>query len=203
MTKAKPDEPKLDKTAIGLVGFPGSGKSAIARFLAEILGTAVIVMGDVVRAEAEKRNIPTSPEIMRQLMINLRKEQGKDIIARKCLQKIAELVSAPTKPVIIDGLRSVEELEVFRERLRSFHLVAVLASPQIRFSRLQKRDRQDDPTARATFEARDTLEVQVGVLSLIDQADYSIINEQDLEILKHKVRELAEWIKKKEAAIFG
>lgn len=198
MTKAEPDETKLDKTAIGLVGLPGSGKSAIVRFLAEFLGTEVIVMGDVVREEAEKRDLPTSPEIMRQLMINLRKEHGTDFIARKCLQKIANLVSDPIKPVIIDGLRSKEELEVFREGLRSFHLVAVLASPQIRFSRLQKRDRRDDPSAWATFEARDSLEAQVGVLSLIDQADYSITNEQDLKTLEHKVREIAVWIKKKE-----
>ncbi len=203
MTKVEPGETKLDITAIGLVGLPGSGKSVIVRFLAEFLGTAVIVMGDVVREEAEKRNLPSSPEIMRQLMINLRKEHGKDIIAHKCLQKIANLVSDPTKPVIIDGLRSVEELEVFRERLQSFYLVAVLASPQIRFSRLQKRDRQDDPSAWATFEARDTLEAQVGVISLIDQADYSIINEQDLETLEHKVREFTKWIKKKEAASLG
>lgn len=203
MTKAEPDESKLDITAIGLVGLPGSGKSTIVRFLAEFLGTDVLVMGDVVREEAKKRDLPSSPEIMRQLMINLRKEHGADIIARKCLQKITDLVRDPKKPVIIDGLRSVEELEVFREGLRSFHLVAVLASPQIRFFRLQKRDRRDDPTAWAMFEARDSLETQIGVSTLIEQADYSINNERDLETLERQVRELIEWIENNQVLNFG
>ena len=203
MTKAEPDESKLDITAIGLVGLPGSGKSAIVRFLAEFLGTDVLVMGDVVREKAESRNLPTSPEMMLKLMIDLRKEYGADIIARKCLQKITDLVRDPKKPVIIDGLRSKAELEVFRAGLRSFNLVAVLASPEIRFSRLQKRDRRDDPTAWATFEARDSLEAQIGVSTLIEQADYSINNERDLETLERQVRELIEWIENNEVLNLG
>ncbi len=195
MTQAGLDKSKLDRTAIGLVGFPGSGKSVVARYLAEQLGADVIVMGDAVREEAEQRKLPTSPEMMRKLMINLRKEHGADIIARKCLQKITELVRDPKKPVIIDGLRSVEELEVFREGLRSFHLIAVLASPQIRFFRLQKRDRRDNSTAWPTFEARDSLEAQIGVSTLIEQADYSINNERDLETLERQVRELIEGLR--------
>lgn len=195
MTKIGPTTSKLDRTAIGVVGLPGSGKSVVAALLAEQLEAEIVVMGDVIREEAKRRGIPARPTDMRTLMITLRKEYGADVVALKCLQKIAEL-GTPSKVVIIDGLRSLPELEAFRRGLQSFHLVAIYASPQIRFSRLKQRDRSDDPSAWAIFEARDSLEAKVGVSDLFAQADYSITNEQDLETLEHRVRELVEWFKK-------
>lgn len=188
-------------SGIGLVGLPGSGKTVAANMLAEHLGLEILTMGDVVREEARRRVIPESPAEMRQLMVTLREEEGEAVIALKCLQKISQFSNALKKVVIIDGLRSVSELEAFQQGLHSFYLIAILASPQIRFHRLQNRDRSDDPSAWGIFEARDTVEVKVGVTALLERADYSIKNKQDLESLAQQIWKLVGWIKKKEPAL--
>ena len=44
------------KTVVGITGMPGSGKSTLAE-IAESLGFKKLVMGDFVRAEAERRGL--------------------------------------------------------------------------------------------------------------------------------------------------
>jgi len=189
----------LSWSGIGLVGLPGSGKTVAASLLANQLGLKIVIMGDVIREEAQRRGIPENPTEMRQLMVTLREEEGEAVIAIKCLQKISEFSNTLNKIVIIDGLRSVPELEAFQRGFQSFYLISILASPQIRFQRLQKRDRSDDPSAWEIFEARDALEVKVGVADLLEWADFSIRNEHDLANLVNQIQELVVRIKKKVA----
>ncbi len=185
---------KLNITTIGIVGLPGSGKSAAARYLAQQLGATIVVMGDVIREEAKRRGIPPHPEDMRKLMVTLRQEHGTDVVAQICLQKITKFANTSTKSIIIDGLRSIAEFETFRNGVRLFHLVAIQSSPQIRYRRLQQRDRSDDPKDWTTFEARDSLESKVGVTDLLNRADYVIINEYGLKTLRAQIHELVIWL---------
>ncbi len=127
------DTKKLNLTTIGIVGLPGSGKSAAARYLAQLLGAKIIVMGDVIREEAKQRGIPPHPKDMRNLMITLRQEHGADVVAQICLQKITKFANTSIKSIIIDGLRSIAEYETFRNGLRLFHLVAIQSASQIRY----------------------------------------------------------------------
>src|ERR1700690_7376 len=129
-----------DKLVIGLAGMPGSGKSLVVDTARE-LGYDVVVMGDVVRQETTKRGLELTPQNVGKVMLELRAEGGNYVIAQKCIPKIAEQKSPK---VLVDGLRSLYEADIFKENFAKFSLVAVHASPKTRFSRLSNRRRSDD-----------------------------------------------------------
>jgi dephospho-CoA kinase len=78
----------------------------------------------------------------------------------------------------------------FKKSFPSFILIAVQASPQIRFERLYKRKRSDDPSNWAVFLERDQRELRVGVEKAMKIADYTITNEGSLQEFKENVASL-------------
>src|SRR3990172_3060440 len=108
---------------------PGSGKSLVVDTARE-LGYDVVVMGDVVRQETLKRGLELTPQNVGKVMLQLRAEDGNHVIAKKCIPKIEEQISPK---VLVDGLRSLYEAEIFKEHFAKFSLVAVHASPESRF----------------------------------------------------------------------
>lgn len=164
---------------------PGSGKSIISE-TARSLGLRVMLMGDIIREEAEARGIKKSPESLGELMLALRKEEGNDVVAKRCLSRLSGESVA-----VVEGLRSLDELNYFR-RNAQVYLLAVHASPSTRFQRLLKRGRPDDPKDIETFKERDMRELQVGVGSVIALADRVFINEGTIEELISSVKEFFE-----------
>jgi dephospho-CoA kinase len=162
---------------------PGSGKSIVAEQAATI-GYKVISMGDIIREEAKSRGIKESPRSLGTLMLKLRREEGKDVVAKRCLSR-----AQGGGHSIIDGVRSLDELSFFRENA-SIYLVAVHASPATRFTRLLKRGRADDPKDYETFWKRDARELDVGVGSVIALADSILINEGTVGNLKRSAMKL-------------
>jgi len=154
-----------------ITGMPGSGKSVVSE-TARSMGFTVLNMGDVIRDEAKSRGIPVTPESLGALMLDLRKEQGENVVAKKCLEKARK--SRP--PIVIEGVRSLDELSYLRSNEEVF-LIAVHASPKTRFERLLRRGRADDPKDWKTFEERDMRELGVGLGSVIALADLVLINE--------------------------
>ena len=88
-------------------------------------------MGDVVRQETTKRGLELTPQNVGKVMLQLRAEGGNYVIAQKCIPKIEEQTS---RKVLVDGLRSQFEADIFKENFTKFNVVAVHASPQTRFS---------------------------------------------------------------------
>jgi dephospho-CoA kinase len=140
------------------------------------LGYEIIVMGDVIREETRKRGLALNPKNIGAVMLDLRKKGGKGVIAEKCVPRIDRAESCK---VIIDGLRSLHEAEVFKQRFLSFTLIAVHASPETRFSRLNRRGRSDDPDGWEIFRERDMRELSVGLGNGIAMAEFMVINEDD------------------------
>ncbi len=174
-----------DKLVVGLAGMPGSGKSVVVDTARE-LGYAVVVMGDVVRQETTKRGLELTPQNVGKVMLELRAEGGNYVIAQKCIPKIAEQTS---HKVLVDGLRSLYESDIFKENFVKFNLIAVHASPEMRFSRLSNRHRSDDPTEWKAFKERDMRELGVGLGNVIAMAQQIIVNDNSFEYVKAKVRE--------------
>src|SRR3990170_4724391 len=125
---------KADKLVVGLVGMPGSGKSVVVE-TAQQKGYEVVVMGDVIREETRKRGLQLNPKNIGAVMLDLRKKGGQGVIAEKCVPRIER---ADSNKIIIDGLRSLNEAEVFKQHFPSFSLLAVHASPETRFNRLNR-----------------------------------------------------------------
>jgi dephospho-CoA kinase len=182
-----------DKLVVGLAGMPGSGKSLVVE-TAQQEGYAVVVMGDVIREETQKRGLKLNPKNMGKVMLELRKTGGSSIVAEKCIPKILQ---TKTSKVIVDGLRSLDEADAFKKRFPKFSLAAVHASPETRFNRLYSRRRSDDPDGWELFRERDTRELSVGLGNAIAMAEHLIINENNKDDTKAKVKETLRRVEEK------
>jgi len=150
---------------------PGAGKSTIAAGLQK-KGFASINMGDAVRAEAKKRNLELTSQNLGKLMLELREKNGQGAVAELIKD---EIVNSKSDVVIIDGIRSNEEIEVL-QKIANVKLLAIHASTDTRYSFLSARHRSDDPKDRRGFNERDTRELGVGISTSIALADETISN---------------------------
>jgi len=182
------------KILIGTTGMPGAGKDTVRRVIQK-LGFQVIVMGDEVRSEAKRRGLDITPENLGRIMLEMRRVEGPAVIAKRCIQKIKSMDS---RFILIDGIRSLHEVEEFRRIFPDFKVLAVHASPKTRFKRLLRRGREDDPKSWMDFVKRDMRELSVGLGDVIATADYMLVNEGTkgeleenlMKLLKREVKEL-------------
>ncbi|MBU7016984.1 MAG: AAA family ATPase [Theionarchaea archaeon] len=149
-----------------VVGMPGCGKSIFLN-AAQKSNHTIISMGDAVRAETKKRGLP--PESHGGVAEALRKEKGLSAVAYLILDRI-------TMNSIVDGVRGLEEIEVFSEHY-AVDILAIHASPRTRFRRLKKRKRPGDPETWKEFTERDIRELTFGIGNVIALADYILLNE--------------------------
>jgi dephospho-CoA kinase len=168
-----------------ITGMPGAGKSIISE-TAKSLGFKVVAMGDIIREEAENKGIPKTPATLGKLMLKLRREEGNDIVAKRCLAKVKDELF-----YLIEGVRSIDELMCFKKN-REVCLIAVHASPETRFKRLLKRGRPDDPKDLKTFMERDLRELKIGLGSVIALANKVFVNEGTVEDLQRSVKKFFE-----------
>lgn len=173
-----------DKIVVGLTGMPGSGKSLVVE-AARLEGYSVVVMGDVVREETKKRDLELNPKNIGKVMLELRKNGGASVVADKCIPKIERKKSGK---VIVDGIRSLDEVEAFKNHFPKFSLIAVHSSSEARFNRLHRRRRSDDPDGWELFHERDKRELSVGLGSAIAMAEYIIVNENNRNAAKAKAK---------------
>jgi dephospho-CoA kinase len=178
-----------DLLIIGFVGFPGSGKSE-ATVIAKTEGFFPIAMGDAVRSHMHKLGIELSEKNVGTIANALRAEHGMDVIAKMCIPAVQALT--PQK-VIIDGIRGIAEVNAFKREFKDdFKLIAIIASPKVRFKRIKDRGRADDPSSFQRFEEKDKRELAWGLEEALGVADYSIKNEGTLEALYSDVSRVLE-----------
>ena len=129
-------------------------------------------MGDGVRAEAKKRNLEPTGEILGKLMLELRDKNGPGAVANLLTEQIK---NSQSEVIIIDGVRSIAEIEVLKN-VGSVKLLSIEASADTRYKFLGARGRSDDPETREKFEERDKREIGVGIGKSIAIADETISN---------------------------
>ena len=161
----------MSKLVVCLTGMPGAGKSTIVSKLKEE-GYETFSLGDGVRAEAKKLNLDPTGENLGKLMLELREKNGPGAIAELLKESIQE---STHDIIIIDGIRSIHEINVLKET-GNVKLLAVNAAADTRFNFLRERKRSDDPLTREKFEERDNREIGVGLEEIIGLADESIEN---------------------------
>ena len=156
-----------------VAGLPGSGKSVFSSVARE-MGLPVYTMGDVIREEVARRGLPPTPESFMRVASELRRLYGPTVVAERTLERI--LREAPGEVVVVDGVRSLDEVRVFRGRGEAV-IVAIHASPRTRFERLRSRGRPGDPKTWEEFERRDLTELGFGLGNVIALADYMLVND--------------------------
>jgi dephospho-CoA kinase len=177
-----------DKLILGLAGMPGSGKSLVDE-VAKGKGYDVVAMGDVVREETQKRNLEPTPENIGKVMLDLRQKEGSAVIAKRCIPKID---STKRQKVVVDGIRSLDEVEEFKKHYPKFSLIAIHASPETRFQRLYHRHRSDDANQWKVFHERDMRELSVGLGSAVAMAENMIINEALPAFVRFRIEQVLE-----------
>ncbi len=171
-----------------ITGMPGAGKSVVANIFREH-EYPVIVMGDVIREQARRRGLDPDSESTKKIMLELRELDGPGAVAKKCL---AILQSQESNIVVIEGCRSLAEVDVFDDFATDLTIICVHSSPKTRFRRLQERGRKDAPPDWLVFKERDMREIAVGLGGVIAMADIMIVNEGPLETLRKKTIEILE-----------
>ncbi|MEX2682830.1 MAG: AAA family ATPase [Candidatus Sigynarchaeota archaeon] len=161
---------------IGLVGMPGAGKSIAVEALVTQLGAKIVNMGDMVREQVTKAGLPITPENLGLMAEDLRKKRGPDVVAQLTAEKVLE-AGKNGDLVIIDGLRSMQEVSYFRAMWR-FPVLAIHSPPATRHARMKERLRADDSTRPGYFEERDARELKFGIAEVIVLADEMIVNSE-------------------------
>lgn len=174
-----------ERIVVGVAGMPGAGKGTVREILQE-MGYPVVVMGDEIREEAKRRKLEPTPENLGMVMLKLR-EEGPAVIAKRCIPKMEK---AKEEVVVVEGIRSLHEVDEFKKHFPNFTLIAIHASPETRFRRLFQRKRSDDPKGWETFMERDSRELSVGIGTAIAAADHMIVNEGTKAQLKRKTQEV-------------
>ena len=183
----------VDKLVVGLTGMPGAGKSVFVE-AAKTVGYVAVSMGDVIREETRKCGLELNSQNVGRVMLDLRREFGDNAIAEKCVPKIESQMG---NKVIIDGLRSLNEAELFRANFAGFKLVAVHVAPNVRFVRLSLRGRSDDPKTFDVFQERDIRELSVGVGAAIALSEHVIVNDSSIEVFNTEVKKYLELTEEK------
>ncbi|MHA1917033.1 MAG: AAA family ATPase [Candidatus Ranarchaeia archaeon] len=172
-----------NKILIGIVGMPGAGKTTAIDMILD-LGASVVAMGDVIREEAKSRGLELTRENLSNIMFGLREKEGPMVVAKRCLLKIDQ---SEKEIVIIDGLRSLEEVEFFKKIYRNFEVILIHAKERIRFERILERARMDDPKKWEDFHTRDLRELKIGIGYVIALSDYIVSNNGSLDELRSRI----------------
>jgi len=173
----------------GTVGLAGSGKGELAA-VARDEGIPVVTMGDVIRQACRDRGLDPT-EDHGTVAKALREENGPAAIAERSLPMVRESVDGESEIVVVDGLRSMVEVEAFREAFgEAFEIVSVEAPFELRAERLAERGRDASDGDLEALRARDERELEFGMGKVMDTADYRIENTDTLESFRARVHEL-------------
>ncbi len=173
---------------ICVTGMPAAGKEEFQKVAAQE-GYVIVRMGDVVREEARRRGLPITDAAVGGMANEDRQKHGVAVWAERTIPHVR------ADRVCIDGLRSAAELAAFRRAFSAGLVVfAVVAAPETRWERVQRRRREDDAKTWEEFLRRDARERGWGLEQVIAAADVTIINEGTLEefyeAVQQKLRDL-------------
>jgi len=183
-----------------IVGYMASGKSTVANIF-KTKGFKIVEMGDTVREEMKRRGIEINSESVRTFSAKLRKEQGNAAVAKLTLKKIKNTKGN----IAITGMRSLHEYNYFKKKLKDIKIIAVSAPERMRFKRMLKRNKPDDPKTLSEFRkieekerrgfATSKSEEKYGIDKVIDNADFVIFNTSTQKALKEDVSNLIKTLK--------
>jgi dephospho-CoA kinase len=171
---------------IAFTGMPFSGKSEAVK-IAKDSNIPVVRMGDAVWSEVKAQGLELNDKNVGMIADKMRKDHGMDIWARRTLNKIKSLNK--TDVVAIDGIRNVEEIDMFKKELgKDFVVIAIDASDETRYKRALSRGRKDDSKNLEKIKERDKRELRWGLDVVIASAGIVISNEGNIDDFRNKIR---------------
>lgn len=176
---------------LGLTGRNASGKGEAAEFL-KSKGFFYYSLSDVIREELKQRELELTRENLILTGRELRSRFGNGYLAEQILARIDS-----DKNYVVDSIRHPDEVATFRG-LPRFYLLAITATPEVRFDRIKQRGRESDPTDLEEFirleqreAVRKTDEGQ-DLDATESEADFTVENNDQLANLEDKVAALTQ-----------
>jgi dCMP deaminase len=175
----------------GLTGRNASGKGEAAKFFRS-KGFHFLSLSDVIREELQRRGHEVSRENLIQMGRELRSDHGNGYLAQRIFQRLE-----PDQNYIIDSFRHPDEVAVFRTR-PDFHLLAISAEPELRFERIRRRGRENDPLTLEDFlelEKREAESTQMEGQQLNQTealSDFVVHNNSALEELQKRLATISQ-----------
>ncbi|HVN39486.1 MAG TPA: deaminase [Myxococcota bacterium] len=177
---------------LGLAGRNGAGKGEVVRYL-EARSFRAFSLSDVIREELRARGIDETRERMIETGNAIRTRFGPGGLALRLCERLA-----PDLNAVVDSIRHPAEVEVLRQRSKSFRLIWVDAPEMVRLDRLRARGRGGDPTDLEELRRLEARELGSDdpaaqqLLAVRALADFTIENEGSLESLHERVQEVLE-----------
>ena len=169
-----------------VVGMAGSGKSIVSDELVK-RGFAYVRFGQIVIDEIKKRELEINETSEKMIREELRKKHGMGALATLNMQKFDEFLKKSN--VVGDGLYSWTEYKILKEKYGDMmYVLAVYASPSLRYERLENRASENDVDSRfrsipkEKSKSRDYSEIEdIEKGGPIAMADFTIINTGTIE----------------------
>lgn len=178
---------KHHKKIFAVVGMAGSGKTEAIKYLQAKFHWPKIYFGDVIFEEMKKKELEFNQKNERKVREQLRSENGMGVCAERSLDKIKKALNE-SNIVLIESLYSWDEYKIIKRAYSDyFEVIAVYASPAVRFERLQNRKIRPIKTFDE-FEKRDMTEIErTDKGGPIAVADHTVINHGSINDLHKKV----------------
>ena len=179
---------------IGLSGTNGAGKDTVGELIASEHNYLFISVTDMLREEAQNRNLDTSRENLRTISAEWRRESGLGVLIDKSVERYEKLGGdSKYAGLVLASLRNPGENDRVHEL--GGEVVWIDADPHVRFDRLKGRMRADDPQTFEEFVAHEQAEMQrtgdeatLSMSEVKDKADKVFLNDQnDTELLKARI----------------
>jgi len=173
---------------IGLSGMPYAGKSVFA-IIAEKSGIPNLLMRSIIEDEMRKKGIKIDNINLHKYSSTLRKQFGHGVVAERSVPGLNKLLEK-NRIVILDSLRSPEEVKILKEKYNNFMVVTIWSSQNNRFLRFGKKRPGHTSDELHTIEElvwRDSIELSWGLGEIIALADMIIVNEDSKNSYKKKV----------------
>lgn len=191
----------MQNKVICIVGMAGSGKSIVSDELSSC-GFSYLRFGQVTLDEIKRRNLDVTAANEKKIREKFRKKYGMGAFATLNIGKIDEFLKKSN--VVVDGLYSWTEYKVLKEKYgESMRVIAVFASPKLRYERLEKRIVSNDPDRRfralseKEAKERDYAEIEnIEKGGPIAMADFTIINEGTISEVKKALARILKKISK-------
>ena len=104
---------------------------------------------------------------------------------------VKDVLNDPSDLVIVEGIRRPTDVTYLKD-LDGFHMVCVTAEPKIRWERMTMRGENPDDAKKTLdeFLADEKAEADSLIKEIAKQAEFTIVNDEDIESLHHKVEEI-------------
>jgi dephospho-CoA kinase len=175
----------------------------VSDYFVSKLGYQFLRFGQITLDEVKRRGLELNEANEKVIREGFRKEYGMAAFAILNLEKLDKLVKIGN--VVGDGLYSYEEYEVLKEHFGDrVVIIAVWAPPKLRYERISTRvmtkkdaDMRHRPFTKDEAKSRDEAELKnLNKGATLAMADYTILNDKDMDYLLNQVNEVADKISK-------